>query len=104
MNHNALLKTYTTLLPWNLARKKCFVNMTLGMMSSGSVQQHNTAIGFSGSSTQKSVCERARVFLKDFTFNYGDIAKALVDISGVQGPADGLEGFEGIYIPCEGHV
>ena len=88
MNHNALLKTYTTLLPWNLARKKCFVNMTLGRMSSGSVQQHKTAIGFSGSAAQKSVCERTRVFLKSFTFNYGDFAKVLVAISGVQGPFD----------------
>jgi hypothetical protein len=57
-------------------------------MSSGSVQQHKTAIGFPGSAVQKSVCERIRGFLKDFTFNYGDIAKALVDISGVQGPFD----------------
>ena len=88
MNHNALLKTYTTLLPWNLARRKCFVNMILGMMSSGSVQQHKTAIGFSGSATQKSVCERIREFLKSFTLSYGDIAKVLVTISGLKGPFD----------------
>jgi Transposase DDE domain len=88
MNHNTLLKTYTTLLPWNLARRKCFVSMILGMVSSGSVQQHKTAIGFSGYATQSSVCARIRDFLRNFTFDFVDIAKAVVTISEAQGPFD----------------
>lgn len=88
MKSNTLLETYQTLLPWNLARTKCFVSMIIGMTSSGSVQQHKTAIGFSGSATQSSVCARIRDFLKNFTFDFAGYAKALVDISGLHGPFD----------------
>ena len=88
MKSNTLLETYTTLLSWNLARTKCFVGMILGMVSSGSVQQHKTAIGFSGSATQASGCARIRDFLKNFTFNFADYAKAVVTISQLNGPFD----------------
>jgi hypothetical protein len=88
MHFNTLLKTYTTLLPWNLARRNLFISMILGLMSSGSVQQHKMAIGVSGSATQSSVCARIRAFLRDFTFDFVDIAKALVTISEFQGPFD----------------
>ena len=88
MKSNTLLETYQILFPWNLARRKCFVGMILGMLSSGSVQQHNTAIGFSGSSTQKSGCARIRDFLKNFTFNFADYAKAVESISQLKGPFD----------------
>jgi hypothetical protein len=56
MYFNTPLETYTTLFRWNLARRKYFVSMILGIVSSGSVKQHKTAIGFSGSATQLSVC------------------------------------------------
>ena len=85
MHFNALLKTYTTLLPWNLARRNLFISMILGLMSSGSVQQHKMAIGVSGSATQSSVCARIRAFLRDFTFDFADISKALITISELRG-------------------
>lgn len=75
MKSNTILETYTTLLPWNLARTKCFVSMILGMVSSGSVQQHKAAIGFPGPVAQSSVCARIRDFLKNFTFDFVRIAK-----------------------------
>jgi hypothetical protein len=88
MEFNTLLERYKTLLPWNLARTKCFVGMILGMVSSGSVQQHKTAVGFSGPAAQSSVCARIRDFLRSFTFDFVDYARAVVAISGVQGPFD----------------
>ena len=86
MDLNALLKRYQTLLPWNLSRTKCFVNMILGMIASGSVQQHKTALGFTGSAKQDSVCARIRNFLKFFDFNFSDYALAILEMTQLKGP------------------
>src|SRR5579871_3889902 len=86
MDLQALLKKYQSLLPWNLARTKCFVNMILGVIASGSVQQHKASLGFSGNAQQKSVCERIRCFLKDFCFDFSDYARAIVAMTGLEGP------------------
>ena len=86
MDLNALLERYQTLLPWNLSRTKCFVNMILGMISSGSVQQHKTALGFMGPAKQDSVCALIRNFLKSFDFNFSDYASAIVEITQLKGP------------------
>ena len=86
MDLAALLKRYQTLLPWNLARTKCFVSMILGMIASGSVQQHKTALGFTGTAKQKSVCSRISNFLKTFDFDFSDYARAIVEMAGLKGP------------------
>lgn len=85
MDLNALLKRYQTLLPWNLSRTKCFVNMILGMIASGSVQQHKTALGFTGPAKQDSVCARIRNFLKSFDFNFSDYASAIMEMAQLKG-------------------
>ena len=85
MDLAALLERYQTLLPWNLARTKCFVSMILGMITSGSVQQHKTALGFKGAAQQKSVCARISNFLKNFNFNFADYAVAVLEMAGLQG-------------------
>jgi len=86
MDLTALLERYQTLLPWNLARTKCFVSMILGVIASGSVQQHKTSLGFTGSSKQKSVCARIRHFLKAFNFSVEDYARAILEMTGLKGP------------------
>jgi hypothetical protein len=86
MDLSALLDHYQTLLPWNLARTKCFVNMILGLIASGSVQQHKTSLGFMGIAKQKSVCARIRGFLKTFDFNFPDYAAAILEMTGLKGP------------------
>lgn len=86
MDLTALLERYQTLLPWNLARTKCFVSMILGTIASGSVQQHKTALGFSGAAKQKSVCSRISNFLKTFDFNFSDYARAIVEMAHLKGP------------------
>lgn len=86
MNPNTFLEKYQILLPWNLARTKCFVNMILGVIASGSVHQHKTALGFAGSAKQASVCSRIRNFLKSFKLNYDDYARAILEIAGLKGP------------------
>lgn len=85
MDLTALLERYQTLLPWNLARTKCFVSMILGTIASGSVQQHKTALGFTGTAKQKSVCARISSFLKTFDFDFSDYARAIVEMAGLQG-------------------
>jgi len=85
MDLNALLERYQTLLPWHLARTKCFVSMILGVISSGSVQQHKAALGFSGAAQQQSVCSRIRHFLKDFKFDFSDYARAILEVSQIKG-------------------
>ena len=86
MNLTALLNHYQTPLSWNLARTKCFVSMILGMIASGSVQQHKTALGFIGLANQKSVCARIRNFLKTFSFNFSDYAAAILEMAQLKGP------------------
>lgn len=85
MDLAALLERYQSLLPWNLARTKCFVSMILGMITSGSVQQHKTALGFTGSAKQKSVCTRISNFLKTFDFNFSNYAVAVLEMAGLKG-------------------
>ncbi len=85
MDLTALLERYQTLLPWNLARTKCFVSMILGVIVSGSVQQHKTTLGFAGISKQKSVCARIRHFLKAFNFSAADYARAILEMTGLKG-------------------
>jgi len=60
--------------------------MILGVISSGSVQQHKTALGFSGAAQQASVCARIRNFLKSFKLNYNDYARAIIIMAGLKGP------------------
>lgn len=86
MDLAALLLKYQTLLPWNLARTKCFVSMILGMITSGSVQQHKTALGFMGTAKQKSVCTRISNFLKSFEFDFADYARAIVEMAHLKSP------------------
>ena len=81
MDLNALLNQYKSLLPWNLARLKCFVQIILGLIISSNVQQHKCALGFTTSATQDSVCRRIRNFLSKFVFDSADIARTLVEIS-----------------------
>ena len=85
MDLNTLLNQYQTLLPWNLARIKCFVQMILGLIIAGNVQQHKCALGFASSAKQDSICRRIRNFLSKFTFDPSDIARALVEICQLQG-------------------
>ncbi len=85
MDPNTLLERYQTLLTWNLARTKCFVSMIIGLIASGSVQQHKTALGFIGSAKQDSICARIRNFLKSFDLNFSDYAKAVVEIAQLKG-------------------
>src|SRR3990167_708985 len=85
MDLNALLERYQTLFPWHRSRTKCFVSMILGIISSGSVQQHKAALGFSGATQQKSVCARIRNFLKDFKFDFSDYARAILEMAHIKG-------------------
>jgi hypothetical protein len=85
MDLTALLERYQTLLPWNLARPKCFVSMILGMITLGFVQQHKTALGFTGAAKQKSVCTRISNFLKTFDFNFSEYAQAILEMAGLKG-------------------
>jgi hypothetical protein len=86
MSLNAFLNQYKSLLPWNLARLKCFMQMILGLIASSSVQQHQCALGFEGTATQESICRRIRNFLGTFSFDCQDIARALVALCSLQGP------------------
>jgi hypothetical protein len=45
MDLNTLLTQYQTLLPWNLARLKCFVQIIFGIIIASNVQQHKCALG-----------------------------------------------------------
>ena len=83
MPHQALLGHYKTLLPWNLARIKCFTSMIFGLIISGSVQQHKMALGFQGEVKQNSICHRIRSFLKDFSIDYIACAKALLQLMSI---------------------
>lgn len=85
MDRNTLFERYQTLLSWNLARTKCFVSMIIGLIASGSVQQHKTALGFIGHAKQDSICARIRNFLKSFDLNFSDYAKAVVEIGQLKG-------------------
>lgn len=85
MDFSALLERYQTLLPWNLARIKCFVSMILGMITSGSVQQHKIVLEFTGEAKQKSVCARISNFLKTFDFNFSDYAQDIPEMSNLKG-------------------
>lgn len=86
MDLQPLLESYQSLLPWNLARTKCFVSMILGVIASGSVQQHKASLAFEGKAKQKSVCERIRCFLKDFNFDFCAFARVIVAMTGLKGP------------------
>lgn len=86
MDLAALLERYQTLLPWNLARTKCFVNMILGVIASGSVQQHKSALGFTGIAKQKSVCTRISNFLKTFSFDFSEYARVILEMAQLKGP------------------
>jgi len=81
MDLNTLLNQYQSLLPWNLARIKCFVQIILGIIIASNVQQHKCAIGFTTLAKQDSVCRRIRNFLSKFAFDPSDMARALVEIS-----------------------
>lgn len=59
--------------------------MIIGLIASGSVQQHKTALGFMGSAKQASICARIRNFLKSFDLNFSDYAKAVVAIAQLKG-------------------
>jgi transposase len=85
MDLNTLLTHYQTLLPWNLARVKCFVQIILGLIVAGNVQQHKCALGFTGFSKQESICRRIRNFLSKFVFEPADIARSLVEICNLKG-------------------
>lgn len=85
MDLNTLLDRYQTLFSWNLSRTKCFVGMILGLIASGSVQQHKTAIGFASSAKQESTCARIRNFLKSFNLDFNDYAKAIVETAQLKG-------------------
>lgn len=84
MDETTLLETYKTLLPWNLARIKCFVNMILGVLASGSIQQHKMALGFTGEVKPESICKRLRNFLKNFDLNLSDHARATLTLLGLE--------------------
>jgi hypothetical protein len=86
MDLTTLLERYQTLFPWNLARTKFFVSMILGMIASGSVQQHKTALGFTGTAKQKSVCTRISNFFKTFDFDFSDYAQAILEMAQLKGP------------------
>lgn len=85
MDLNTLLNDYQTLLPWNLARIKCFVQIILGLIVAGNVQQHKCALGFTGASKQESICRRIRNFLSQFVFEPADIARSLIKICKLKG-------------------
>ena len=59
--------------------------MILGMITLGSVQQHKTALGFTGAAKQKSVCTRISNFLKTFDFNFSEYAQAILEMAGLKG-------------------
>ena len=85
MDLNAILERYQSLLPWHRSRTKCFVIMILGVIASGSVQQHKAGCGFSGAAQQQSVCSRIRHFLKDFKFDFSDYARAILEMAHLKG-------------------
>lgn len=86
MDLNTLLDHYKILLPWNLARLKCFVQIILGTIIASNVQQHKCALGFTNPAKQDSTCRRIRNFLSKFVFDPADIARALVEICKLKGP------------------
>ena len=86
MDLNTLLNQYKSLLPWNLARIKCFVQLILGMVIASNVQQHKCALGFATPAKQDSTCRRIRNFLSKFSFDSADIARALVEICKLKDP------------------
>ena len=88
MDLNTLLNHYQTLLPWNLARIKCFAQIIFGMIIASNVQQHKCALGFTNSAKQDSTCRRIRNFLGKFSFDPADIARALVEICQLKGTLD----------------
>ena len=86
MDLNTLLHHYKNLLPWNLARLKCFVQIILGVIIASNVQQHKCSLGFTSPAKQDSTCRRIRNFLSKFSFDPADIARALVEICKLKGP------------------
>lgn len=90
MRPSTLLEDFGNLLPWNLARRRCFVSMIFGVFTSASVQQHKMARGFrlheASHAKTDSICTRIRNFLRDFIINEGEFANALIKISGLKAP------------------
>ena len=86
MPYHSLLTAYKSLLPWNLSRTKCFVSMVLGVIISGSVQQHKMSLGFTEDSKPESTCARIRDFLRSFAFNFEDYSRAIVSMTPLKGP------------------
>ena len=62
------------------------MQIIVGLIVAGNVQQHKCALGFRGSAKQESICRRIRNFLSKFTFEPSDIAHALVEICGLKDP------------------
>ena len=94
MHPTPLLEDLKNLLPWNLARLHCFVSMIFGVLTSGSVQQHQMALGFplgpvktaKKPSKDASIIARIQSFFRCFPLKYDDIARALIQLSRCQGP------------------
>jgi len=90
MRPSSLLEDFGHLLPWNLARRRCFVSMIFGVFLSGSVQQHKMAQGFTfgkqNNAKNESICARIRSFFRDFAFDYDDFARSIVKMTGLRDP------------------
>ena len=56
------------------------------MIASGSVQQHKTALGFSGLAKQESTCVRIRNLLRSYDMNYSDYARSILEIAPLNHP------------------
>ncbi len=85
MPYHSLLTAYKSLLPWNLSRTKCFVNMVLGVIISGSVQQHKMALGFTEDCKSESICARIRGFFRSFSFNFEEYSQAIISMTPLTG-------------------
>lgn len=86
MPYHSLLTAYKSLLPWNLSRTKCFVSMVLGLIISGSVQQHKMALGFTEDCKSESICARIRDFFRSFSFNFEEYSQAIISMTSLTGP------------------
>jgi hypothetical protein len=85
MDLNTLLTQYKSLLPWNLARINCFVQIIMGMIIARNVQQHKCVLEFTTPAKQDSTCRRIRNLLDKFSFDPADIAHALAEICKLKG-------------------
>jgi hypothetical protein len=68
---------------WNKARVKCFAGMLLALIKVRTVNLVELACGFDGEARLESRYKRVKRFFSQFTINFADVARWVVDLFGL---------------------